>query len=245
MSISTFIYLNSRFSFVFSLDMISTLWLILVNLIMLLETIPKIVLIYQTVRISQNNNDSIMCSRRLMHMTRSNIYYYNTVFGYCLLSLFTLFFLLVRRPTSSEENSNFYNKINIILWGFCFRLVVSFVNYYFYFNHEMNEADIANNTLYIDYNNRVSPDILEKIETHCITSENLDKLIMLNEEKERDVCCICMNHFSINDFVKILPCNSKHVFHKTCIEKWLTHNKACPTCRKEVTKKTVEKLKMF
>ena len=68
---------------------------------------------------------------------------------------------------------------------------------------------------------------------------------MLNEEKERDVCCICMNHFSINDFVKILPCNSKHVFHKTCIEKWLTHNKACPTCRKEVTKKTVEKLKMF
>ena len=245
MSISTFIYLNSRFSFVFSLDMISTLWLILVNLIMLLETIPKIVLIYQTVRISQNNNDSIMCSRRLMHMTRSNIYYYNTVFGYCLLSLFTLFFLLVRRPTSSEENSNFYNKINIILWGFCFRLVVSFVNYYFYFNHEMNEADIANNTLYIDYNNRVSPDILEKIETHSITSENLDKLIMLNEEKERDVCCICMNHFSINDFVKILPCNSKHVFHKTCIEKWLTHNKACPTCRKEVTKKTVEKLKMF
>lgn len=245
MGISTLIYLIPRVSFLFAFDMVTTLWLIFVSLIKLLETIPKIVLLYQTDRISLNNNDAIICSRRLMHMTRSNIFYYNTVLGYILLSLYTSFFLLVRRSAPCEVSPKFYFNVNMLIWGFCFRLLVSFLNYHFYFKYDVNEADVANQTLYIDYHSRVSPDIIDMIETHCLNKENLDKLIELNDDNERDVCCICMNQFCISDQVKILPCNNKHVFHKTCIEKWLAHNKACPSCRKEVTKKTIEKLKMF
>ena len=245
MSISTMIYLKSKLDVLFSLDLISTIWLILVSSIKLLEIIPKLILIYQTIRISKNNSDPIICSRRLMHMTRSNIFYYNTILGYCLLTSYTLYFLLFKRQYPSETNSKLLDKINMLIWGFCFRLVVSFINYYFYFKYEVNEADQANASLYTDYQNRASPDIIEMIETHYLSGENINRLVKMNEDNERDVCCICMNIFCLNDYVKILPCNDKHIFHKSCIEKWLSHNKACPSCRKEVTKKTVEKLKMF
>ncbi len=245
MSISTLLYIKNIFPQIFAFDYVSTMWLILVSFIKLCEILPKLILIYQTIRISNNNTDPIMCSRRLMHMTRSNIFYYNTILSYTLLASYTIFFLFVRRSIPCLVSPKFYYNINVLIWGFCFRIILSFVNYHFYFKYDVNEADMTNSTLYVDYHNRVSPDIIEMIETHCITNENIDKLIEINEENERDVCCICMNAFCVDEYVKILPCNNKHVFHKTCIEKWLSHNKACPNCRKEITKKTVEKIKMF
>ena len=245
MSISTLIFLLPRVSFLFFFDKITTVWLILVSVIKLLEILPKIVLIYQTYRICNSNSDSIICSRRLMHMTRSNIFFYNTCLGYFLLILYTAFFLLIKRQSHCEGFTKFYYNVNMLIWTFCLRILVTFLNYHFYFKYDVNEADLANESLYIDYQNRVSPDIIEKIESHLLDKENLNKLIEQNADNERDVCCICMSSFCINDMIKVLPCNKKHVFHKLCVEKWLSTNKACPTCRKEVTMKSVTKIKMF
>jgi len=48
-----------------------------------------------------------------------------------------------------------------------------------------------------------------------------------------DSCPICIGKFNKN-LVTILPC--KHIFHKTCIKKWLIkESNLCPICRKIVT----------
>ncbi|KAJ1570033.1 hypothetical protein HK096_005045, partial [Nowakowskiella sp. JEL0078] len=44
------------------------------------------------------------------------------------------------------------------------------------------------------------------------------------------VCSVCMEEFKIKDHIRVLSCN--HVFHKTCIDTWLTERSTlCPNCR--------------
>jgi len=45
-------------------------------------------------------------------------------------------------------------------------------------------------------------------------------------------CPICLVPFKDNDVFRTLSCSNKHMFHKDCIDRWLTqHNNNCPTCR--------------
>ena len=244
-SIPCLIYFFSRLGNIFSCDSISTLWIFLVSMIKLLEIIPKAVLIYQTIRIGNNSNDAIIASRRLMYMTRSYIFFYNTVLGYILLFCYTIFFLFIRRSNVCDKAPQFYFIINWLIFGFFLRLIISFINYFLHFKYGYNEADSENSNFYKDYNNRVSRDVLEMIETIKLTEENINDHISINEDNERDFCCICMLQFETDESIKLLPCNKKHIFHSNCIDKWLSHNKACPTCRKEINKKTFLKNKFY
>jgi len=212
MAISSLIYLYSRFSVFFSCDPISTIWLLGVSLIKLMEIVPKAILIYQTVRISYYNNDPIICSRRLMHMTRSNIFFYNTMLGYSMLISYTLYFLLMKKNSTCEKAPHFYYNINLLVWGFFLRLIISFINYYIHFKYGINEADVANSELYTDYQNRVSQEVLNLIESTVLDNENIDKYAPLNDEKEREVCCICMIPFCVTENIRVMPCNKKTYF---------------------------------
>lgn len=244
-SIPAFIYFFSRLSGIFECDWVSSLWILFVSLVKILDIIPKIVLIYQTIRISNNSNDPIICSRRLMYMTRSNIFFYNTILGYCLLLAYTFYFICIRRTTTCERAPQFYYIINWLIFGFFIRLIISFINYFLHFKYGINEADLQNANLYTDYSNRISPDVMKMIDNVLLTSDNIDKYVGLNEDNEREVCCICMLPFEIEENIKLLPCNNKHIFHKNCIEKWLSNNKNCPTCRKEINKKLIQKNKIY
>lgn len=42
-------------------------------------------------------------------------------------------------------------------------------------------------------------------------------------------CVICAEKFTEDDEVKDLPC--KHLFHPSCIDKWLEKKKECPICK--------------
>ena len=245
LAIPSIIYLCSRFSNVFTCDALSTIWLCLVSLIKVIETFPKSILIYQTIRISTNSNDDIISSRRLMYMTRSNIFFYNTILGYVMLVLYTFYFLCIRRSNVCDNAPQFYYIINWLVFGFFLRLIISFVNYFLHFKYGVNEADIANQNLFTDYNNRVLPEVLNMIESHELTKDNIPNLIPLGEENHIEECAICIYPFEATQIIKILPCNKKHVFHKKCIDKWLGHNKACPTCRKEVSRKTIAMKKIY
>jgi len=99
--------------------------------------------------------------------------------------------------------------------------------------------------MYSDFQNRVDPDIIKLIATVELNQLNIDKYAPVSDENEREACSICMIPFQIKDFLRIMPCNSKHLFHQKCIDKWLSHNKACPTCRKEITMKLVQKHRIF
>ena len=48
-------------------------------------------------------------------------------------------------------------------------------------------------------------------------------------------CMICLDDFQKKDTLRQLPCG--HVFHKKCIDKWLSSNNQCPHCRQPVIKK--------
>jgi len=47
-------------------------------------------------------------------------------------------------------------------------------------------------------------------------------------------CYICLTSYNNGDKIGELPCNSKHYFHRNCVNKWLKINNACPVCRKAV-----------
>jgi Ring finger domain len=244
-SLPSLFYVLNRFKIIFPCDPFSTIWLFLVSFIKVLELIPKLVLVIQTIRIGNNSNDSTIASRRLMYMTRSNIFFFNTILGYLILILYTIFFLFVRKSSMCEKAPQFYFIINWLIFGFFLRLVISFVNYFLHFKYGVNEADLENANFYKDYNNRVCKDVLDMIESVELNEENINQLVTLNDCGERDFCCICMLQFEIGENIKLLPCNKKHIFHNACIDKWLSHNKNCPTCRKEINKKLFNKNKFY
>ena len=52
-------------------------------------------------------------------------------------------------------------------------------------------------------------------------------------EKKTDLkCIICFSRFKIGDKEVTLPC--LHIFHFSCIKKWLYENKWCPLCKYEI-----------
>ena len=239
------VYNYLKFSVLCQCDLLSTIWLLTVSLIKILETLPKSMLLYQALRIGQSSNDPILISRRLMYLTRSNIFFYNTILGYALLSAYSLYFIFVRRTTKCTGAPQLYHIINLLVGVFFLRLIISFINYFFHFKYISNNEADSSNDLYNDFANRVNPDLMKKIETVILEKKNIDKYAPIAEENEREICSICMIPFEIKDTIRVLPCNNKHIFHKTCIDKWLSHNKACPTCRKEITLKLIQKNKIY
>ncbi|KAA8491049.1 E3 ubiquitin-protein ligase [Porphyridium purpureum] len=45
-------------------------------------------------------------------------------------------------------------------------------------------------------------------------------------------CSICLMSFEVGDTVKWLPCT--HVYHSTCVDRWLGQSNSCPVCTHEV-----------
>ena len=158
---------------------------------------------------------------------------------------YTFYFLCIRKSNTCEKAPQFYFIINWLIFGFFVRLIISFVNYFLHFKYAINEADVQNANLYTDYQNKLSPEVLKMIDTIQLNKDNIDEHVGFNEEKEREACCICMIPFQTEEMIKLLPCNKKHIFHKVCIDKWLSNSKHCPTCRKEINKKLIQKNKIY
>lgn len=43
------------------------------------------------------------------------------------------------------------------------------------------------------------------------------------------ICCICLASYADNDVLKELPCS--HIFHTSCVDKWLKMKAICPLCK--------------
>jgi len=48
-----------------------------------------------------------------------------------------------------------------------------------------------------------------------------------------DKCAICLQKFKGTDIIKEFPC--KHIFHKSCILKWIKNSDMCPLCKYDIT----------
>ncbi|GJQ09132.1 hypothetical protein GpartN1_g923.t1 [Galdieria partita] len=47
-----------------------------------------------------------------------------------------------------------------------------------------------------------------------------------------DECSICLDSIRVGDYMRKLPCG--HMFHATCVERWLLHAHRCPLCNKDL-----------
>ena len=47
-----------------------------------------------------------------------------------------------------------------------------------------------------------------------------------------DVCPICFDNFSTEDVVRVIRCS--HIFHKHCIDVWVSINGICPVCKLKI-----------
>lgn len=51
-------------------------------------------------------------------------------------------------------------------------------------------------------------------------------------------CMICFNNAQPGDDIRSTMCG--HCFHKDCIERWLSANASCPSCRRDVSSPLLE-----
>ncbi|XP_021753248.1 RING-H2 finger protein ATL80-like [Chenopodium quinoa] len=54
-----------------------------------------------------------------------------------------------------------------------------------------------------------------------------------DDSNKQDDCAICLTEFSDGEMMRVLP-RCGHVFHITCIDKWLGSHSSCPSCRQLV-----------
>jgi len=57
-----------------------------------------------------------------------------------------------------------------------------------------------------------------------------------------NICPICQQEYVVGEELRMLRCHPPvvHHFHVACIDRWLTHNASCPTCRKPVFEPDME-----
>lgn len=80
-------------------------------------------------------------------------------------------------------------------------------------------------------------------ENHQVSNFGLDEALIKSmavfKYKKRETfvgvsdCSVCLSEFQDDESVRILP-NCNHVFHVSCIDKWLKSNSSCPLCRSNI-----------
>ncbi|KAF8399520.1 hypothetical protein HHK36_015386 [Tetracentron sinense] len=81
-------------------------------------------------------------------------------------------------------------------------------------------------------------DVFGEIALKGLSGESLAKLpfhVITDENKARQcICCtICLQDMEVGETVRSLP-RCHHIFHLTCVDKWLIGHGSCPVCRRDV-----------
>jgi hypothetical protein len=103
----------------------------------------------------------------------------------------------------------------------------------FYNNNDnigLFEINISENNPNTRKNDKAGP---IKMSVYNLLPENRIKDVSkLDEENKR--CTICLEDFINNDKVIFLPCF--HIYHKSCIFKWMIKDATCPLCKMDINK---------
>jgi len=61
-----------------------------------------------------------------------------------------------------------------------------------------------------------------------------------SDDDKAPQCAICLSTYVPGEMVRELPCDSRHHFHKSCVDDWLKLNATCPVCRNRLFAPVVE-----
>lgn len=64
--------------------------------------------------------------------------------------------------------------------------------------------------------------------------DTLDSFTLESSQFMGKECYICYEPFEENHIVYKVPCKGNHIFHKSCIDRWVGINSTCPYCRDEI-----------
>jgi len=119
------------------------------------------------------------------------------------------------------QNIVFNNNIEIVLRELKNELLrVLRRNMRFNIIYRINDNRINNNNIFQDVKLTLDDDKLKDIPVKKYECK----------ENETDTCAICQDDFTKEDLVRELKC--KHIYHKDCIDPWLTkQSHKCPCCR--------------
>mmetsp|Transcript_2266 Transcript_2266/g.3225 ORF Transcript_2266/g.3225 Transcript_2266/m.3225 type:complete len:196 (+) Transcript_2266:99-686(+) len=62
------------------------------------------------------------------------------------------------------------------------------------------------------------------------------------ENNEADECSICLSMYVIDEYLCRVPCPSKHLFHRDCINLWLDSHQNCPLCKFDLLEDNSERV---
>ena len=108
-------------------------------------------------------------------------------------------------------------------------------------NGYLTTTPVQPSTLLQPYIDTMTSDVEQEDVKVIVSQEEVDKLSYITYKELKETikhglmteCSICIDTFEENDDVLYTDCC--HVFHKTCINKWLTkYNIKCPICKKDV-----------
>jgi len=219
-----------------SVDPFSLLWLCFTIICRAVDVFIKGLIIYQLRRIINENSELVLRFRRLLYLSRSFIFFYNSQLSKALLYANIIYFVAILKVSLFGNISQ--NSIDIVipllLSAYFVRILMTLLSYNLYFMvycRIIRPGDKNSN-----YDDCLCPNQINSIPTISINEENKEKY-MIDNTSMPIICCICIMNLAIGDEIKVLPCNSIHSFHKSCIDKWFKHSKFCPTCRDNIKTK--------
>uniref|UniRef100_A0A1D1XZ32 NEP1-interacting protein-like 1 n=1 Tax=Anthurium amnicola TaxID=1678845 RepID=A0A1D1XZ32_9ARAE len=59
------------------------------------------------------------------------------------------------------------------------------------------------------------------------------KVCTMSTEPSIQICAVCLQHFKDGESARRLPICG-HLYHMTCIDRWLVRHSSCPICRQDV-----------
>ena len=80
----------------------------------------------------------------------------------------------------------------------------------------------------IDIPRGASPESIDKLPLTTLTQE----IIQTELKENQKTCNVCLEEFQEQDEMRTLGCC--HVFHRSCVDRWLSQVASCPICKKEI-----------
>lgn len=224
-------YLFSYYDLCLSCDSFLTHWLLSISALRTLDLPLKCYLLKQlfNIKSSMDSEDPRFTTRRLILFVR------NWMFG-LLSKLNVLFYLLFvigvirlwQAGNCAAIMPQFYKLCLLIMLFLVLRIFLGIVRFYY----EQNYAETNG------FNQRtrflMTGATINQIE--ALGVQVVDSTGAIQGRKDL-TCVICTEDFLPNQKIRGLPCVETHVFHKSCIDRWLIEVQSCPLCNQPIKTK--------